>query len=58
MDFGRFRGRCAGLVPGLVFAEQSDGTEPSAEQEPEEENELSTEGGGSNDFTFVADIVH
>jgi hypothetical protein len=31
---------------------------PSAEQEPEEENELSTEGGGSNDFTFVADIVH
>ena len=30
MDLGRFRGRCAGLFPGLVFVEQSDGTEPES----------------------------
>lgn len=30
MDFGRFLGRCAGLFPGLVFVEQSDGTEPES----------------------------
>lgn len=30
MDFGRFLGRCAGLLPGLVFVEQSDGTEPES----------------------------
>lgn len=31
---------------------------PSAELEPEEENELSTEGGGSNDLTLGAAMVH
>lgn len=32
IDFGRFRGRCAGLVPGLVFEEQSEGPEPKTRQ--------------------------
>lgn len=31
---------------------------PSAELEPEEENELSTEGGGSRDLAFGAAMIH
>jgi len=55
-DVGRFRAECAGLLPGLVLYEQSEGVEPSTELEPDEENELSTEGGGNDDFTLDAAI--